>query len=340
MKNICERITKFKILLFFLLILISSCSKKQEVIIYVAHDQVYSEPILKEFEKNSGIKVKALYDTEATKTVGLVNRLISEKDNPQCDVFWNNEIIRTIVLKKKGILDSYKSPSAEDIPEMFQDKDNTWTGFAARARVIIYNSALVKESDAPKSNLDFTDKKWKGKFAVTNPLFGTYSAQCAALFELWGDEKAKEYFTKLKENNAIVVDGNSVVKDRVASGEIPAGLTDTDDANIGILDGYPVKIIYPDQEGMGTFVFPNTVSLIKGARNTENAGKLIDYILSKEVEGKLAFSQSAQMPLRPDVNKPENVRDYKSILTMSVDFEKVAERIENSGKFLQEVFIK
>lgn len=329
------------LLLIFLTILSFSCKRNgKEVIVYIAHDQVYSEPILKEFELKTGIKVKALYDTEAVKTVGLVNRLIAENNNPQCDVFWNNEVIRTIVLKKKGILSPYNSPAASEIPGEFRDSGNCWTGFAARARVIVYNTTLIKKNEIPTSIFDFLDKKWSKKFAISYPIFGTFSSQCAGLFSLLGDEKARGFFKKLKNNNPIVVDGNSVVKDKVAHGEVPAGITDTDDAYGAILDGYPIKMIYPDQSGIGTFLIPNTISLIKGAPHPEEGKKLIDYILSKEVESKLAFSRAAQMPLRHDVKRPENVLDYKSIINMSVDYEKITEKVEISSKFLQELFIR
>ena len=62
-----------------------------EVVIYTSQDQVYAEPILKEFEQQTGMKVLAVFDSESVKTFGLVNRLIAEKDRPQCDLFWNNE---------------------------------------------------------------------------------------------------------------------------------------------------------------------------------------------------------------------------------------------------------
>lgn len=82
------------------------------VVIYTSADQVFSEPILKHYETISGVTVKAVYDVEAAKTVGLVNRLIAEKNNPQADVFWNSEIARTIALKERGLLVPYISPSA------------------------------------------------------------------------------------------------------------------------------------------------------------------------------------------------------------------------------------
>src|SRR3989339_589871 len=138
-------------------------SAKQELIVYTSLDKVFSEPVLKLFEQETSIKVKAVYDSEATKTTGLVNRLIAEKDNPQADVFWNSETGRTIVLKKKGVLASYKSPSAEDIPNTFKDPQGYWTGFGARCRVLIYNKNLLEGKELPKSIFELTDPAWKGK---------------------------------------------------------------------------------------------------------------------------------------------------------------------------------
>ena len=73
------------------------------VVIYTSQDQVYAEPILKEFERQTGINVRAVYDSEAVKTVGLANRLLAERDRPQCDVFWNNEALRTYQLAANGV---------------------------------------------------------------------------------------------------------------------------------------------------------------------------------------------------------------------------------------------
>jgi len=334
------------LLITFLIVLAIGCGKPQkQVVVYTSLDQIYSEPILNEFEKITSITVKAVYDTEATKTTGLVNRLIAEKDNPQADVFWNNEIARTIVLKNKGVLAPYVSPSAKDIPDQFKDRTGYWVGFAARARIIIYNTDLVRDEDAPRSIFDLTKDEWRGVVAIANPLFGTTATHAAALFELLGEEKAKKYFTDLKDNEVVIVDGNAVVRDQVADGELKVGLTDTDDANSAIEDGKPVKIIYPDQEGIGTLVIPNTVSLVAGCRHPEEGKKLIDYLLSLEVEEKLANCRSVQMPLHPGVKAPEKVPTVNSIKAMGeagtpLDFEKVADRIEETARYLQKEFIK
>lgn len=327
------------------LIVLANCSRdsgvgKGEVVIYTSLDQVFSEPILKEFESRTKIKTRVLYDTEAAKTTGLVNRLIAEKNNPQADVFWNSETARTILLKNKGILAPYRSPSASAIPSEFKDREGYWAGFAARARILIYNTTLVKPEEVPVSIFELTQPRWHGRVAIANPLFGTTATHAAALFLVLGDERAKAYFEELENNAVVMVPGNSTSRDRVRDGELPVGFTDTDDANIAIQDGKPVGIVFPDSAGIGTLLIPNTVALIRNGPNPTNGKKLVDFLLSEEVEGRLASSGSAQIPLRPSVERPSYVRDLRSIKAMNVDFEQVAAKLEEVTPYLQKVFIR
>src|SRR5438034_9364645 len=81
----------------------SGRSSTGEVTIYVSTDRVFSEPILKGYEQKTGVRVNAVYDTEEAKSTGLANRLLAEQNNPQADVFWSNEPVRTLVLKKRGV---------------------------------------------------------------------------------------------------------------------------------------------------------------------------------------------------------------------------------------------
>ena len=334
--------TRWVFVLLIVSLLASSCGgkSKKEVVIYTSLDQIFSEPILKQFENKTGVSVRAVYDTEASKTTGLVNRMMAESDNPQADVFWNSEVARTIILKKKHLLAPYFSPSAVDIPIQFKDKDGYWTGFAARARILIYNTELVDVRDVPKSIFELVNPKWKDQVALANPLFGTTATHVAALFIVLGDERAKAYLKALRDNGVVIVPGNSTSRDRVRDGELKIGFTDTDDANIAIREGKPVRVIYPDAEGVGTLLVPNTVALVKGAPHPEDAKRLIDYLLSKEVESTLSFSGSAQMPLRSNVKTPEYVPSFESIRAMQVNYEEIADRIEDTGRFLEQLFVR
>jgi iron(III) transport system substrate-binding protein len=281
-----------------------------------------------------------LYDVEASKTTGLVNRLIAEKKRPKCDVFWNGEIGRTIVLKKKGVLAPYRSPSAADIPRLFIDRENYWTGFAARARVLIYNTNLLSEKDLPKSIFELVDADWKGRVAMAYPLFGTTATHMAALYCSLGQERTQEYLKGLKANDVVIVDGNSVVRDLVAEGIFPLGFTDTDDVNVAILSGKPVKMIYPDRGGIGTLLIPNTVALINNAPHGKEGKRFIDYLLSRQVESRLAFCEAAQMPLRVGIKTPSHVPKFTSITPMTVDYANVSEYMNLSARFCRNLFIR
>ena len=331
------------IYLLSLLLLLASCAQdKNEVVIYCALDKMYSEPILKDFEKQSGIKIKVVYDTELTKTVGLVNRILAEASNPQCDVFWNNEISRTILLQEKNQLQPYPSPSAFDIPSKYKDSLGYWAGFAARARIIIYNKSKCNPNDLPSSMMDLSKEKWKGKAAIAYPLFGTTATHAATLFSEYGNDWAMDFFEAVKENEVGILDGNATVRDRVVSGDYWWGFTDTDDANGAIEDGKNVGIIYPDQKDdeMGMLIIPNTIALIKDGPNQENGKLLIDFVLKPKTEEILARARSAQIPLRPMPNIPKNVMNLDSVKQMDVDFYRVCGQLNESSRKLGKIFIK
>jgi len=315
-------------------------NRAKEVVVYTSVDQVFSEPILKDFEKNSGITVKAVYDVEAAKTTGLVNRLLAEQDRPKCDVFWNSEVGRTIMLKQKGVLAPYRSVSAEDIPESFKDPEGYWTGFAARVRVLIYNTKLLEKEDLPKSIFELTDARWKGKVALAYPLFGTTATHIAALYAGLGEEKTESYLRALKENDVVIVDGNAVVRDLVVEGRLPLGFTDTDDVNVAIQAGKAVAWIFPDGDGIGTLLIPNTVAVIKGGPHPDEAGVLVDFLLSRQVESRLAFSESAQIPVREGVRTPPHVPQATAITAMKVDFYKIGANMEKTAHFCQNLFMR
>jgi len=313
---------------------------EQEVVVYSALDQEFSEPIFEDFTTDTGVTVAWKFDTESTKTVGLTNLLIEEAARPRCDVFWNNEILNTLRLEQQGVLDVYRSPAAEAYPEMVRSANGTWHGFAARARVLIVNTDLVAEDERPDSIHDLADPRWRGKVGIAKPLFGTTATHAACLFAHWGDAPAKEFFRGLKANDVQILSGNKQVALSVAGGQLAFGLTDTDDAIIEIEKGLPIAIIYPDQDedGLGTLFIPNTLAIIKGGPNPETARRLVDYLLGPKVEAKLAAGPSAQIPLNPNVDVDVRVQTPKTIRPMAVDFEAAASKWKTAAGFIRDEF--
>ena len=306
-----------------------SQNAQRTVTVYVSTDRVFSEPVLRAYEQRTGVRLNAVYDTEEAKSTGLANRLIAEKARPQADVFWSNEPVRTLVLKSRQVLTPYRSPSAAGIPPALVDSEGYWTGFSARMRVIAYNTTLVKAEEAPQSVFDLTDPKWKGQVAMADPRFGSTSFHVAALYALAGDEKMDDFFRRLKANDARIVDGNSVVRDLVARGEAKVGLTDTDDVNVAIEDGQPIRMVLPDKDGLGVPVMPNMVSLIANAPHPDEGRKLIDYLLSADVERQLAQSEAVQIPLHAGVPGPKNIPAIDTFKPMTLDYAQAASRVED-----------
>ena len=306
----------------------STEQSRREVTAYVSADRPFSEPVLREYERKSGVRVNVVYDTEETKSTGLANRLLAEKERPQADVFWSNEPVRTLVLKARGALAPYRSQNSVGIPAVLVDSEGYWTGFSARIRVIAYNTKLVKPDDAPRSVFDLAEPQWRGQVAIADPRFGSTSFHVAALYAIAGDEKMDDFFRRLKANDVHIVDGNSVVRDLVSRGEVKVGLTDTDDVNVGVEDGQPIGMVLPDANGLGVPVMPNMVSLIAGAPHPEEGQQLIDYLLSSEVEQQLAQSEAVQIPLHAGVPGPKNIPAIDTFKPMTLDYAKAASRVD------------
>nr|WP_072514383.1 extracellular solute-binding protein [Ndongobacter massiliensis] len=255
-----------------------SATEAKQLVVYTSVDQVFSEPILQNFQQESGITVKPVYDIEAAKTVGLVERLIEEKDHPQCDLFWNGETLQTMRLVKEGVV---------------EDKD--WQTFGGRGRVFLYDKTAVEKDQLPKTIKELGDADF-GKeglsYAIAYPMFGTTSTHVAMLYGINGAQDTKTLFEAMREHGAMVVDGNSAVKDAVDRGAVAFGLTDTDDALEAMQDNDKLAIAFPDQlePGDGAMVIPNSVAIIKGSAHEAEARELIDYLLSEDVQKQMVKS--------------------------------------------------
>ncbi len=333
-------------------LLLASCGAEPDLVVYISLDQVFSAPLIDEFEAETGLTVRAEYDTEASKTVGLVKRIQEEaKRNPRCDVYWNNEIAQTVRLSEQGLLQPYDSPSAADIPAKFRDPEHLWTGFAARARVLIVNTELVPDSSSIRGMDDLLDERWAGKAGIARPLTGTTLTHATALYQVLGEERASAWLTAIASGQhsdpprVNVVGSNGQLMKLVGTGELAWGWTDTDDFRVAQLKGYPVRAILPDQEAqpgetepLGTLLIPNTVAILKGAPHPDAAQRFVDWVLSREVEQRLAEARSAQIPVRPDVPRPDHVRSDFAV--MDVDYVELGRRIAERTETLKNLFLK
>lgn len=317
-------------------------STPPEVVVYVALDRNFAEPILADFTRQTGIAVRAVYDTEATKTVGLTNRLIAEAGRPRCDVFWNNEILNTLRLQQQGLLQASNPQHGADIAAPFRDPGGQWFGFAARARVLIVNTQRVPADKRPTSIRDLADPAWRGQIGIAKPLFGTTASHIACLYAQLGEDEAQRWLTALRDNDVQVTSGNKSCAELVGRGALAFGLTDTDDALLELDAGNPVQIVFPDcHDGqLGTLLLPNTVALITGAPHAAEGRRLIDFLLSPEVEAALATGPSGQIPLLPRTPTASRAAPPADAQWMRVNFNDAARLFTKAAEFVQQDFLK
>jgi len=267
-------------------------TKKAEVlVVYCAQDQVYAQPIFRDFEKQTGRKILVVYDSEAVKTVGLANRLLAERVHPQCDLFWGNEEMRTRQLAKENVF----------------RETNGWADFGYRSRRIVFNTQKLSLASAPHSLLGLTNQTWRGKVALAYPQFGTTAAHFHALRQHWGDEAWQAWCRALAGNKPFLLDGNSMVVKLVARGDAWVGLTDSDDIADGQREGLPIAACPMNQE---TLLIPNTVAVTRDARHYEAAQQFFEFLQTREVVERLVtakalegFSTSEVSTLKVDWNR-------------------------------------
>ena len=286
------------------------CHREEDrsVTLYTSQDQEFAEPILNEFTKQTGIKVRAVFDSEAVKTVGLANRLLAEAKHPQCDVWWSNEALRTRQLARRGALDT-----------------NTLTEFGYRSRRMVINTNKLALASAPQSLLELTNAMWRGKVALAYPMFGTTSAQFIALRQHWGVAQWEQWCRALAANQPFLVDGNSVVVKLVGRGDALVGLTDSDDIAAGQREGLPVAAQPLSGESV---LIPNSVALVRGAPHAE-AGRRLGLFLASEAVLTQLINASALEGKSPE-SQPH----------LRMDGDSMADDLEAATEALRRIFLR
>lgn len=286
-------------------------SSKSTLIVYCAHDAVYAQPVFDLFTQQTGIPVDVRFDEEANKSLGLTNLLLTERARPRCDVFWNNQTLGTIRLQQEGVLQPYRSVSAERIPETFRDAEDHWTGFAARLRVYIVNTDRLEATAAAVEMV--LNSESLNRVAIAQPQFGTTLSHFSVLMAEWGEQRLKAWHASLHARGIREVRGNSMTRDLVAEGICDVGFTDTDDAFAALDAGKPVAMLPIRLEDGRTLCLPNSVALIRNCSQPEAGKRFIDFLLSEQVE--LLLAQSArQIPLGTvdSAAVPEEVRPLQA----------------------------
>ncbi len=322
----------------------SKSASSKTVVVYCSVDTAFAEPILAEFEKRSGFTVHRIFDTEAGKTTGLVNKLLAERQSPRADVWWSGEIFGTMQLASRGVLAEFRPSAAVDVPERYRDPNGRWTAIGLRGRVIAYDPRRIKKDDLPKRWCDLADPKYKGRFCMADPRFGTTRGHMATLLSLWGRPAMEKFFRELKANDCRLTDGNSQSVLRVARGMNDFAATDTDDVLSAQQQGGSVAMIYPDLDAPdgvkktpGTLWIPSSIALIEGAPHPDAGQLLVNYLILPEVEQKLHDSDSKNVPVRTELR---NLLKASAPGEAVVDYAAAAAQLDLSDTLVRDILLQ
>ncbi len=324
---------------FFLLIIavfsvafMLSCSKKKsgDLLCYTSIPLEIMTEMELEFEKShAGVQVvvKKIEDEEGSDPDSSVNvkvyregtghvvaKLAAEREagGIKADILWIAEPSYYYELKAQDYLLAYQSQYAADIPEQFRDKDMEFWGARVFAMVITYN--VNKVTDPPRTWLELQDPKWMNKVIIANPSYSGASVICVgALAKKYG----WEYIEALRKNNIAVVNGNTVVAAKVASGEFLLGVTSHNIVSDMKKEGSPIDAIYPED---GYVVITSPIAIFSTSDKKELAGAFIDFVLSP-LGQKILVEKGNYMPVRADIAGPTDVPPREELIAKSLDTE-------------------
>lgn len=280
---------------------------KNSVILYCAQDQVIAEPLIAEFTRRTGIRVRPVFDSEAVKTVGLANRLLAEQGNPVADLFWGNEELRTRQLDARGVWRA----------------TNGWTAFGQRTRRLVVPDPAPPGFAPPASLLDLTNARYQGRISLAYPLFGTTATHFLALRQHWGESNWLSWCRALAANRPFIEEGNSHVVRRVARGEAWIGLTDSDDIAAARREGLPVVALPLDAHSLR---IPNTVAEVRRSD-----------AIRPEVEQFREFLTSAEVLSRlQETGALES--DPGDLTTLAPDWTQLLSELDRGTEQLKDVF--
>ncbi|MHC4090728.1 MAG: extracellular solute-binding protein [Planctomycetota bacterium] len=315
----------------------AGCADDDHLVVYCSVDETFGRMVLQRFEEKTGITVQPVFDSEAGKTTGLVKRIRIEAAEPRADVLFSGEVFHTILLGREGLLEAYESPAARDVPARYKDAQHLWTGIGLRGRVLAFNSQRVAAEQLPRSWEELAEQGHASRLAFANPLFGTTWGHVAAAFALWGEQRGRAFLSALRDGGGKMVDGNSAAVRAVLAGQADLCMTDTDDVRVARRQAASLQQRYLDLGDGGTLLIPSSVAMIKNCPHATEARKLVDFLVSAEVERMLARSDSGNVPVRESLR-----RELKMELPPStqLSYDAIADAMEPAAAAVREILIR
>ena len=292
------------------------------------------------FEKATNIKVLM-----TRKSAGeFYAQIKAEAANPRGDIWWGGTGDPHLQAAEEGLTEAYKSPRMGELQDwavrQWEAAKGRTVGIYAGALGYSYNTEQLKKKGIPEPKCwsDLTTPAFKDEIQVANPnSSGTSYTMLATFVQLMGEDKAFDFLKALHKNINQYTKSGAAPSRAAATGETLVGITFQHDAVMQLVNGAPVKIVSPC-EGTGYEI--GSMSIIKGAKNMENAKKWYDWALSPEAQAIAGPAKAYQVPSNKSAPVPPQAPKLSEIKLINYDFAKygsTAERTRLLSKWDKEV---
>ncbi|WP_390893643.1 ABC transporter substrate-binding protein [Methanococcus aeolicus] len=287
-------------------------TEEKVINVYAAYGGL--DTIAEEFEKDTGIKVNyvSMSSGEA------LSRLMAEKNNPSCDVWFGGGIDAFIKAKNEKLLTSYESPNAKYIDSKFVDEEHYWTGVSLVTIGVLENTQLIKDKNLPEPKTwdDLIKPEYKGELIASNPtISGTAYFTICGILQMKGKDEGWIYLDKFYGNTPFLTKRGSGPSKKVISGEYAYGVAPDPHSKKIKNPDLPIKAIYLDK----VVWWPSPVAIIKDSKHPNNAKTFVDWALSERGQ-KILMSASPRVPVRSDIKTLEGVPNPSELDFIDMDF--------------------
>ncbi|KAE9539297.1 ABC transporter substrate-binding protein [Ursidibacter maritimus] len=263
----------------------STVNAEGRLVVYCSATNLMCEQETQAFAKKHDVKVSFIRNGSGS----TLAKVEAEKNNPQADVWYGGTFDPQSQAGEMGLLQAYQSPNLEQIIEKFRDPAKVKGNYTSAIYMGILgfgvNTDRIKKlglEKAPSSWEDLLDPRLAGEIQIADPQSsGTAYTAIATFVQLWGEEKAFDYFKKLHKNISQYTKSGITPSRNAARGETAIGIGFLHDYSVEKKNGAPLELIVPSE---GTGYELGGVSILKGARNVDNAKFFVDWALSKEAQ--------------------------------------------------------
>ena len=313
---------------------LASCStgSTDALTVYSGRNQELIEPLIDDFEEETGIDVEVRYGDSAD----LALLIDEEGDLAPADVFLSQSPGAIGYLDEKNRLRPIDDDVLGLVQEQFRADDGRWAGLSGRVRVLVYNKELVDEADLPTSVFDVTDPKYRGKVALA-PTNGSFQDFITAMRELEGDERAGDWLDGMKDNDARAYANNLAIVEAVGRGEIPMGLVNHYYLERARAEdpGIPAENFFFGDGDVGSLILVTAVGVLDTADEPADAERLLEFMLSAEAQRYFA-DETFEYPLAHGVEPPAMLKDLDAVDAPPIDLDSLGGGLEATRRMIAE----